>query len=199
MLLRELLLLREGSELDIPTLCSRFISESRGLPIYRGVSAQYTEPTLVTPRKNRQPTSTKRDIHFAMDNWFSEHFGAKPRSEGLFVTSDIDIAKSYGNTCFVLPVNSYKYFWANHGGYPVLDSFDISREILDLMQGEKIAAQEATDKIMVNVEWHDDKLAEAIKSEAELAIIADSVIMVPFGDKLSWRGVEDLYQLTINP
>lgn len=71
-------------------------------------------------RLDRQPLHSPMWTHLAVDNWFMEKFGVKPRSQGLFafVTNGEEYSQvlsssgMYGTVSFVRPEDGFSYIWS---------------------------------------------------------------------------------------
>ena len=63
-------------------------------------------------RMNRRPRDTPLEVHRKIDNKFYDMFGWHVRSEGIFVTSGLKFAKSYGTSTMFFPIGKYKYVWS---------------------------------------------------------------------------------------
>jgi len=96
--------------------CAPFIKEMKiswkTFPrlFYRGMES--TDKYIHTVRKDRRPLSTPREIHDLVDFHMKKKFGWKPRSEGVFATSDSQTASTYGKSCYFFPIGNYKYIWS---------------------------------------------------------------------------------------
>ena len=68
-----------------------------------------------TPRVDRTPRDTKSQISRLLDEGLEKKFGIPLRSNGVFASKDMSIAKDYGkfrNTAFLFfPKNGFRYFW----------------------------------------------------------------------------------------
>ncbi len=84
----------------------------------RGVDSGIDTIIRKKPRKRRLPRDTPIEIHHMADKMFMDKFGWRPRSGGVFVTSDEDDAYSYGYAYIFLPVNGYSFLWS-----PNVDDF----------------------------------------------------------------------------
>ena len=173
--------------LDIPKLCAKFITESKGLPLYRGSGKSINEPTIITPRKDRSPLGTDREVHKAVDDWFKKNLDMNARTAGLFAIGDYPIAHSYGHVFFVLPIGDFKYVWGKSDGEYISDTYDITIKInrkKNAQQPGKYwqSVEEIANEILSKVEWFTTNLSEAIEHNAELSIICEKAILVPTGD-----------------
>lgn len=74
---------------------------------YRGVKMP---PHLdkMTPRKDRRPSDMPLDIHKDLDTLFQKKFGWRPRSEGVFTTSDKVQTEEYGLPYVLFPSNGFQ-------------------------------------------------------------------------------------------
>lgn len=105
----------ENADILIATLkkhCSKFISESGGVPAYRGLKSWGTEVLKTTLyrkkiRTDRKPLDTSDEISSAIDKVVGEVAGFKPRSEGLFVTGSASTAKEYGAVQLVFVIGDF--------------------------------------------------------------------------------------------
>jgi len=64
------------------------------------------------PRIDRKSTDMPPLTHKRLDELFYEKFGWKPRSEGVFVTSDWGTAAFYGKAFLFFPIGNFKYVWS---------------------------------------------------------------------------------------
>ena len=77
--------------------------------LYRGTKKDISTYSILTRRKDRQPTHTNKLLHDLFDLYFKKKFGWKVRSEGVFTTSSLFDAKHYGNPYIFVPLGSYNY------------------------------------------------------------------------------------------
>jgi len=117
---------KEKSELElygiinvIEKYCMPFINEMKraGLKdwFYRGSNRIRSKKMIkIKPRKNRHPTDMDGSMQEYLDDLFYGKFKWRPRSEGVFATSNINTAKNYanGDVGIFLPVGkNYKYLY----------------------------------------------------------------------------------------
>ena len=172
--------------LDIPKLCAKFITESQGLPLFRGSTNLHKEPIVVKVRKDREPMTTGKTVHYALDKYFLEKFNMTPRSSGCFSTGKISTAEKYGKPYFILPIGDFKYMWATMEKEPVDDTYDIVMKI----KGFGNSTADATEVFnnmerafsLFDIEWHVDGLPAAIKNGAEIALVCDKVLYIPIDE-----------------
>jgi hypothetical protein len=69
----------------------------------------------ITPFEKRIPRDTKSTISKLLDDGLENKFGIPLRSQGIFASKDMSIAKDYGrfrNEAFLFfPKNGFRYFW----------------------------------------------------------------------------------------
>ena len=176
--------LLEDDVADIQRDCQKFIKESGGLPLYRGVSGiSFRKISKVTPRKDREPRDTRQFIHDMLNDWFMEHGdGLKARSEAVFTTGNLIEAKEYGTPKYVFPIGNFNFIWGEKkdSGLPVKDTYAINSE-LEKHMGSKTKEQlrAVLDAEMAKIEWHwGTQLERAIKEKAEIMLFCNEMYLV---------------------
>lgn len=98
---------------------------------YRGMRGRGSIGKAI-PRTDRHPKDTNIAIHKELDRQLEDEFGWKPRSEGVFITSNEDYTTSYGDTYIIFPSGKYQYVWAEgvKDSYNVLDKSSIGNIFL---------------------------------------------------------------------
>jgi hypothetical protein len=97
--------------------CKPFLKEFRntGLDrlIWRGTSKRIKKAIAeITPRKNRLPKDMPEELHDMLDDEFYRKFKWRPRSEGVFTTSNKITAEGYGSRIVIfVPVGEYEYVY----------------------------------------------------------------------------------------
>lgn len=144
------------------------------LPFYRGVSVKHPldRAIIVTPRKDRRPRDTNIQLHTEADNWFLQNFGVAYRSQAVFVTPQIHIARGYAATpnhvVRVIPLSSYTFCW--------------SRKIADMLT---LCMNPADTRPIAcklhGSEYIESNLADAHHSGNEVMLKCDSYISIPLG------------------
>lgn len=88
--------------------------------IYRGVydsslmersKKLYDGIFLRKRRKSRKPLDTNDHVSKEIDRVSKEKFDFKLRSEAVFTSKLLPVAKSYGRPYIFFPVGNYRYFW----------------------------------------------------------------------------------------
>jgi hypothetical protein len=80
-------------------------------PIYRGKSYLPNAINIVKRRKDREPMNTRIPLQKLLDELLSKQFHWKPRAEGVFTTSNLNTASSYGVPNLFFPIRNYRYVW----------------------------------------------------------------------------------------
>jgi hypothetical protein len=81
-------------------------------PLYRGTEKLIADIATIFPRKDRKPKDIPREFHDYLDKELQKKFGWKPRSEGVFATSDILQAEAYGKSYLFFPIGDFKFIWS---------------------------------------------------------------------------------------
>ncbi len=114
---------------DILSECSEILNlyKNTGKLLYRGLK-YHDSYGYITPRDDRRPVDTPKEIHNALDKGFKDKFGWKSRSEGVFVTGDNKMTEIYGDTFIFYPVDGWKFIW----------SPDVNDLYIDFVEGGKL-------------------------------------------------------------
>ncbi|WP_300760228.1 hypothetical protein [Janthinobacterium sp.] len=158
--------------------CMPFIRQSKGAPIYRGLSNPTGGITIDTPegeltayrmpvRTDRRPLHTDQYTHSTTDWWLNSRFGWRPRSSGLFVTGRSQVASIYGPTYIILPRGNFHFVW--------------SPDVQDLMfyQLEK---GDDNDTVLAGFNYQNTDLESAIQSGNEIMIGCRDFYAIPSKD-----------------
>jgi hypothetical protein len=94
--------------------CSQIIIlyKNRKKYLYRGLQKTTEDFGTKIPRQNRKPKDTSIGTHEMYDDAFEKRFGWRARSEGVFATASVDIARGYGKASIIFPTNGFKYIWS---------------------------------------------------------------------------------------
>ena len=95
------------------TDCSDYFKYIKyGVKSFRGskIKVYYKK---IKPRKNRKPKDTPKEIHDYFDKEFKKKFGWNVRSEGIFVTADLNMAEDYGIPYYFYPSNGFKMVYSD--------------------------------------------------------------------------------------
>ena len=93
--------------------CDKFLYESDGGLVFRGVDKQY--PNILTrkkPRLDRKPADTPEKLHDIIDSALYDKFRWRPRSEGVFVVPNPYLASTYGTVYIFFPIGDFKFIWS---------------------------------------------------------------------------------------
>lgn len=120
----------------IESNCQPYLRE-RGFynPLYRGMRGITDETFIRKPREDRKPKDMALAVSQALDIVLKEKIGWKPRSEGIFTTTNKSEASVYGNPYVIFPIGSFKYVWFTPN---IADTILIATKILSYMFDKKM-------------------------------------------------------------
>lgn len=142
------------------------------LEFYRGMSSKYSldHPSIISTRKDRNPKDTSLEVHNAADAWFERKFGVKYRSQAVFLTSRLPIARKYGATpehAFrILPLGQYSFCWS-----------PATEDMLSLVYNG-VRPEDCPDKLE-SAQYTESDLKRAHESGHELMLYCERYIAVP--------------------
>lgn len=142
--------------------CSKFIEDIKGSGslLYRGNNKFVDEFGVFDVRKDRKPSSTNKDLSQLIDMSLFDKFGFKPRSEGVFTTSNESDASIYGQVFLFFPIGNYKYIWSEQVG-------DLYTDITSIDEFDKFKDT-----------FIDTDLKSAIKTGNEIVFICDKYYLI---------------------
>lgn len=81
--------------------------------MWRGVASAFYDDDFIRKkvRQERKPKDSFGPNSKILDQYLDTRFGWKPRSQGLFVIGNVDVAGTYGKEYLVFPVGNFKYVW----------------------------------------------------------------------------------------
>jgi hypothetical protein len=126
-----------------------------------------------TPRMDREPRDSPKQIHKMLNEMFEELFGWKVRSEGVFTTSSFLYADIFGrHKYYIFPTNGFKYVY-NKTGYDRIYTFLRSFFNASGKVKSDFSEKEITDvlKRLIKHEYTDKNLKKAIKEASDVEII----------------------------
>lgn len=144
------------------------------LPFFRGVSSRYPtdRASIQVPRGDRRPRHSGKSFHEAADKWFEVRFGVRYRSYGVFLTSRILSATTYGATpnhvMRVIPLSSYRFCWS-----PKVSDLLFAANQLDK------AGREEIDAYLDLAEYRESGLQEASATGHEVMLYCERYIAIP--------------------
>lgn len=107
-------------------------AKTRGV-LYRGIKKIHNEEQnvfmLKTRRKDRKPKNSSTEIHNLFNETFNEIFHWKPRTEGIFCSTDYQTATFYGYSYIVFPIGNFRYLYSEN----VRDTIDLPGQVLKKM------------------------------------------------------------------
>lgn len=123
---------------------------------YRGVKTGTWNSPFVKKitRKDRNPMNTSIKYTKKLDDIFQKKFGWKPRTTGVFITSDKDEAKMYGLPYIFFAIGNFKYLWAEEIQDSFTDLPHIKYEWLSLKNKRYTVGELDDDEFL---DWFTDK------------------------------------------
>lgn len=152
------------------------MSSFETLAFVRGASAKYPidYPSIQVPRRDRKPRNSEARFHDFADAWFARVFGVPYRSHGLFLTSEIGLAKPYAHSpshiLRVVPLGSYRYCWSPR-----------VRDLLFAATELKEASKDQIEDYLSSSEYQESSLQGAFDAGHEVMLYCDRYIAVPIG------------------
>ncbi len=189
--------LNEDTDIDFNTVlkeCSEIIDiyNDVGKVLYRGSKSHSASSIIkVYPRNDRRPLDMPIYISNALDDEFYQMFDWKPRSEGVFCTSDYNVASSYSNNydrmAYVFfPKNGFKFLWSTDFEDLFSDVFDCNNDDYKTFDDDNDDEDEE-DYDYRGWEWDyekivstytDKNIGNAIRSRNEMAFKCDWYYLV---------------------
>ena len=128
--------------------------------IYRGMLVRFSPDICIKyPRSNRQPLTTKPQVHELADDYFKRKFGIKFRSEAIFVSRSKSLAEAYGDPYVIFPLDRVDFAWS-----PKVEDFTYEAHAFNsrFLDGDKITDDDFKkfQKFMDDLDYHcnDDSL-----------------------------------------
>ncbi len=110
--------LNEDTDIDFDTVlkeCSEIVDIYKQIKsfLYRGSKHNFAQDiTKITPRTDRRPLDSSVEVSRKLDDEFYKRFKWRPRSEGVFCTSTLSNAHTYGDSYIFFPKNGFKFVWS---------------------------------------------------------------------------------------
>lgn len=137
--------------------CKPYLSEINGdlgnYPLYRGTKRKHKPGTKLTHYSEpRAPVNTDLETHALFNQIIQEAGKTANRSNAIFTSGSLAVAKRYGDTDLVFPIGDFYYTWSTQ----VADWYVITqRELEDLED---------------SIRGDDNSLKQAIKSKHEIML-----------------------------
>ena len=172
--------------------CSRWVNESRNIPVWRGFKTPDPHPAFVRSiRRDRRPRDSDPQQHRWLNALLTIAGSPATRQNSLFVTGIASQAASYGPVHRVFMMGDYHYAWmpgeadwgemsAHNGHINVLDLID-SRAVVGSFEFEDLINSGVLDPVVSKEELPDldpDEVVDLIWDE--------------FADKIDWLNPEYL-------
>ena len=157
--------------------CKKFLKESQGKVMWRGVRHDVDGWTEKTIRTNRYPKDTPQEISDQLDDSFEAAFGWKARSSGLFCTGSKDTAGGYGDAFSVWPIGDFKFLWSGEVEdlYTYIDEGGIFSSDFDSYDFEEEWLQEYGEGEQGQWSWNGEGTGYSDKDEATEYIVKDKL------------------------
>lgn len=126
--------------------CSKYLSLMRRLykkgikrPLLRGSAEVFTDLKRINFKARAKTMNMEERDHQIANSWFYDKFGIKARTDTLFVTTRISMAKHYGTPHYVFPIGGFEVIHSpvisdlflsmgTHSKYEVARSFGIEHD-----------------------------------------------------------------------
>jgi len=161
--------------------CMPFIKEMKKVKpeswIYRATESVIKDIKKIKPRTNRRPRNMPEELHTYMNMSFKKHFGWKPRSEGVFTSSDYwQLEHVYGNVYMFFPIGNYKYVYHPH----VIDIYMFFDQIYNISMGGKYIKIDKMKKKFNDIflQYTDKNLKKAYYGKVEITFKCKSYFLV---------------------
>jgi hypothetical protein len=94
--------------------CGPFLKEVREgrRPVWRGTWKSFSDDLVrLSPRKDRRPLDTPPHVHDTLDKAFQKKFGWRPRSTGVFCSTEYTDAIIYGRAYMFFAIGKFDVLW----------------------------------------------------------------------------------------
>lgn len=140
--------------------CSQFLSESKGLPVFRPLPSLYEDIQKVKVRKHRNRTRFSKT--------FNEAFEAEVRDlrqRAIFTNSQLHEATENMDLFYVFPINGYKFMYCPEVTHSTNDYQQVFESLFKQFKDDK-AEQLIHD--LLKFAYVKDNLNEGIEKKAEI-------------------------------
>lgn len=128
----------------------------------RKLSAKYI---IKKVRQDRKSLDTPINLHRLVDDEFEKLFDIKARSQTLFCTPNMAMARRYGVPYYIFPVGKYEIIWSDSVG-------DLYSSLIDVSYNEKLAVD------LVNTAYKKGDLKNALKSGNEIMVYCKEYLAI---------------------
>jgi hypothetical protein len=142
MKINELLLEAHGLEQVLAQIkrdCKPFLSKA-DKALWRGINGKSSSLRELsdgiyrgTARTDRMPRDSNTQIHKIVDDALEKHFGIRGRSQSLFVTTNPNVADSYGKLHLIFPIGQFKILWSPY----IYDVFSVLQDNFSSMLADE--------------------------------------------------------------
>jgi len=95
--------------------CQSFLNQWNSIELYHG-SRSTNKFTLIYKNKirhDRRPSDSSKQHHNFYNNLFSKFGFATNRSNSIFCTGDLAMAKNYGEELVIFPIGNFNFLWSS--------------------------------------------------------------------------------------
>src|SRR5574343_1764759 len=174
---------------DCRPMCEIYVDTKHFL--YRGIKKVHNEKQSVfmlkTRRNDRKPKNTSIELHNLFDITFNKIFHWKPRSQGVFCTTDYQTSTFYGYSYIGFPIDNFKYIYCEN----IRDTIDLPGLVLKKMGHYNIEnwqspifVKELEEFVKENFTDKDLKSLLSKASDTEVILDCDEYYCVRRADKI---------------
>jgi hypothetical protein len=158
------------------------IYTDNGKYFYRG-TRNTERMKLIVPRQDRIPMNMPKNVHAFLDELFYDKFGWKPRSSGVFVSSNEMEAKAYGSFTknkvpIFLATDPFKVVWS-----PKVPDLFVYLHGYGIISGDGPLSEYQKKKIVDVVNTYIDRnIDEALKYDVEVMFKCNGYYLIDQDD-----------------
>ena len=116
---------------QIKANCKFFLSESDGVPLYRGMGQQVEGVSWTPHPKNRPPRDSEPEFNFFVNSMFDAAFGIENiRRISFFATGNMWQAENYGKVMFCFPAGKIRWMWSPDINDLFEDQLKVFRQVI---------------------------------------------------------------------
>lgn len=148
----------------VRALCSQFLADSAGLPLFRELPTSHDTITKVKVRTKKSPSSLVGEV---MNRAF-EHQYAKLSQRSIFAHPVPRVTNESNEPFYVFPINGYKFMYSKEVQNSSNEYSQLIDTLFDTLDDGAIVGELATD--VLKSTYATNELYEGIVSQAEIVI-----------------------------
>lgn len=131
--------------------CAQYISDSDGLPLYRGIGSKSSNhPTFSVHPKSRDAQASSPWFNFMFNAGIDAAFGIEAvRKKSVFSTGQIAEARVYSNAGFFFPVGNYKFIFSNNIADSYVSDNELAKQVATYLSDELSVRARPTEIISI--------------------------------------------------